>query len=445
MFASRLLGSPLIHPVILVFAVLPFQWITLGKVGGFALTLPYASVLLLIAATLLSPRVMTVAASLLPRVAIWLVPYAFYLLILILMLHGSKAQGSPVRQVFYIVGFVGLGAWLAAARDVGRIARWAGAVSIVTFLLGTEILARGIGLSWATAITRFVTAGDLDFVIYKFFRAVFNALGDGEITVAASQKNTLAVTLLVSLQMFRAGRAPDRPDRVGLVVTGLVFFVLLMLNTRSVMLVAILSLPLLSVLTTLRARRHNLTEMILKATAAILVVAGLLVLLTSENSLVSMVERRFSFDDSSTGGRLTQYAWALQRIEQDFLTGSGYAEINGLPVHNIFLGAFMHAGLPAFLLVGVFYLGILISWLRFAIRIVLSPESWVLPMRAEWVALLPLVPLSRVWLAGDAGHPAIAEWVALACFFGLLLANQRQAVLAQTAEPGYSGHPVRLA
>ncbi len=440
--APRAERFPLLHPAVILFALLPFQWIVVGSVAGFTLKLPYLAVLAALPAALLVPRARGAALALAARHAHVLLPYLFYLLILLVALWGSKAQGMPIRQVFFIAGFVGVAAWLNAASDIGGVARRGGALAILCFLVATEVMARGIGLSWWTAVSRFVTAGDLNFVVYGFFRAIFNAPETGgEPAIAASAKNALAVVLLVALQMFRAGRAPGRTDWAGMLLTALVFFVLLMLNTRSVLVVAILGLPLVALLSALRAAHHNPAALVLKATAAVLLATGAAMLATSGTALVDAVGGRFTFDDSSTGARFEQYAWAVERIERNFLTGSGYAEIDGQPVHNLFLGAFMHAGLAAFLLVLVFYAGLFLAWLGFMARIVVQPGAWVLPMRAEWVALLPTVPLFRMWIAGDAGHPALAEWIALGCFCGLVLANRRQA--AQRGEPSGDAAPRR--
>jgi hypothetical protein len=59
-----------------------------------------------------------------------------------------------------------------------------------------------------------------------------------------------------------------------------------------------------------------------------------------------------------------------------------------------------------------------------------------LPMRAEWVAVMPLLPLFRVWVAGDAGHPDFASWIAIFAFVAVVHANRKE-------RSGFRGSDVR--
>jgi len=137
-----------------------------------------------------------------------------------------------------------------------------------------------------------------------------------------------------------------------------------------------------------------------------------------------MIGERFSFADDSSGNRLGQYAWALARIEENPLWGSGLGTFKGQPVHNLFLGAWMHAGIFAFVLVVFAYLSIVVGWFLFVVRAVTQKGYWVLAVRAEWIAVLPIVPLFRVWISGDSGHPSFVEWTALFAFYSLILTNR---------------------
>lgn len=432
-----------LNPVVLLFVLAPFQWITVTQAGGFDMRLPYLATLLGIGLGVLSPRTLTAGVQLIRRNAPWLLTYAMYLLILLVAVQASKAASMPIRQVFFLGGFVMVGAWLAASPRLDRLVRVAGGLGLASFFIGIEVIARGIGLSWFDAIQRFVTAGDLNFVIYGFFRAIFNAQADGgDAFVAASQKNMLAATLLLTLQMFRAGHArAGQPDRAGWMLTVLVVFVLLMLNSRTVLLLTGLSLCLVWALGTARGAGRRVAGVILQSMLAVALLTGLVAVLFSDSAAVQVVGERFSFEDASTSARYNQYVWALQRIETHFLTGSGYAELDGQPVHNLFLGAFMHAGLPAFLLVTASYLGLFAMWLSFVWRIALKPRFWVLPLRPEWVAALPVLPLFQVWVAGDAGHPGFVQWAAFGCFAGIVMANARAArrTVQMTWAPGRAG------
>ena len=436
----------LLHPVALCLAVMPFQWLSVAGSAEGKLKLPYLVILVLLLSVLINPRAIMGCVMVVRRTALILVPYGFYLLILILALYGSLGQMIPFRQVFFVAAFVALAGYLAILPRPGDLFRYGAGMSLFLFVVVIEVLARKSGLSWTTAIPYFLTTGDLDYVIYSFFRTVFNALNpDGETTVAAAAKNSLAVAVFVAGVLFRAGHAGPAQDRKGWAITLLALFFILMLNTRSVLLVALASLPLVSFLRLARGDAVSLAGVFAKSVLAITFASLVLLFLTSDSGLLDTLQRRFDFSDNSTGSRFQQYGWAMQNIEHNLLTGIGYAEIDGHPVHNLFLGAWMHAGIMAFLLVCVFYVGIIVAWLRFIAGLVRRPDHWILPVRSEWVAVLPMLPLFRVWLSGDAGHLFLGEWLALAAFFGALTANQVWRRMAEgSALPTRPAQPVRL-
>ncbi|TFL16375.1 O-antigen ligase family protein [Jannaschia formosa] len=415
----------LLHPAVLIMACLPLQWIELTRLGGFDIVLPYLAILFALAAIAISDAKLARGTALVRDATPFLLPYVFYLLIIMVALYGSLAQSTPVRQIFFILSGLAFGTVLIASQNLGRLLRAAGVAAPVVFVIITEVIARDLGTSWVEALTRFFTSGDLGFVTYSFFRGIFNAQFDtDELVIAAAEKNSVAVALLVAMQLFAAGRVPGEKDRSGFAMLLVFFVLLLMLNARSVLLVAIVSVLLAALISALRARRISLLGAFAMTFAAIGGVATLAVVATSDSAIVSTLKERFAFSDHSTDARLGQYSWAISRINESLLLGGGYAELHGQPVHNLFLGAFMHAGLFAFLLVVGAYLALVALWIWFCARLVVHPDQWSLPIRAEWVAALPLLPLFRVWVAGGAGHPALGEWIALMTF-GALLALDR--------------------
>jgi O-antigen ligase len=150
---------------------------------------------------------------------------------------------------------------------------------------------------------------------------------------------------------------------------------------------------------------------------------------------------RFSFEDQSTASRVQQYEAAVVKIKEHPLIGNGYFELDGKPIHNLFLSSWVHAGLAAFVLVLAFYLALLGRWLSILLTVITYPERWVIPIAFEWIAPLPILPLFRVWLSGDGGHLFLGEWLALSAFLGIVLANdlkrrslaRRLAVAVRTA------------
>ncbi len=411
---------PLLHPVTWYFLALPFQWVP----GPAGINVPYIFLMLAMAALCLSPAAIIAATRALNWSWLWLVPYLVYLGILFIALQGSGQQGMATRQVLFIAGFVTVAAWLAAASNPARLIRWWGGGAILSFLLVSEWTARGLGLSWGDAFVRFYMGGDLNFIMYGFLREIFDAAAPmRESGVPASQKNMISALLFVGLLLFRAGHAGSGRDLLGLGMTFLIIAILIMLNTRTVLVALLLGFLLIWMIRFANQAQFSLGGALLRVFLVLFAGLALVALLGSEKPMVETLSARLAFDDGSTGARMSQYTWALMRIEQAFLTGSGYAELSNQPVHNIFLGAFMHAGLFAFLLVLTFYGVTAALWLGFVHRLIWDPGHWVLPLRAEWVAVLPLQPLIRMWFSGDAGHHSVVEWTAMGVFAGLLLTN----------------------
>jgi hypothetical protein len=157
--------------------------------------------------------------------------------------------------------------------------------------------------------------------------------------------------VFTSCILFRAGHRTARRDTTRKIVSILTFGLLVMLNTRSVLLMVLMvlmSLPLVAVIALSRRGGITVAGCVGTITATAICVMGVSIILTSENALMSTLIDRFSFDDASTGSRFDQLGWAFSRIEGAIWTGSGYAEIDGHPVHNLFVAAWMHTGLLAF-------------------------------------------------------------------------------------------------
>src|SRR6185295_15297235 len=85
----------------------------------------------------------------------------------------------------------------------------------------------------------------LQFVIYKFFRPIFNSLDrTADATIVASQKNAIAVCVLTAGLLFRSAYRKSHSDFIGMAVLGAALVLLLLLNTRSVLIVAGVSIVL---------------------------------------------------------------------------------------------------------------------------------------------------------------------------------------------------------
>jgi hypothetical protein len=426
--------------MVVTIATLPLTWIPLATLAGFDLLLPYGVSLALGGLLLLAPGQLAIALRYLPpAMVVWLSAWLAYLVVLQFSLSGGETKGIVIRQVFFLTCGMTCGLGIVALRADGRTLRRGGLLAIVGFAGVSEVLAWQLGLSWVTVIGTLASTGNLDFVFYQFLKEMFELVLPLGKEAQASDKNMVSVALLTALILFRAGWRRLEPDAFGQVVTLATLGLLVVLNTRSVLLMAVVLLPLAAWIGVVRDGIRDTGRFILRTMVLVGMATAGVVLLTLATGGEPVMGGRFAFDDNSTLNRFGQYAWAMQRIEASPWTGSGLGEFRGQPVHNLFLGAWMHAGFMAFVLVLIAYLAMLAGWLSFVLRVATQASYWVLPIRAEWVAVLPIMPLFRVWIAGDAGHPSFVEWTALCCFSALIVANR-------AAKAGYlrSTDPVRV-
>lgn len=434
----------LFNPLTIMLATVCIQWIVVAQVGSFEVRIPYVALALVVLYTAASPRRLGTVLAYIRQNAIWVLPLFLYLVLLTAILWGSKGQNIAPRQLFYLVGGISFAACIATVRHLGKVLRVGAAVGLLLFVSTVEVLARHIGLSWLDAIVEFFRSGNLDFVMYDFLRAVFNSQAPSyDLTYSSSLKNDVAICLLVLALAYRSGSPSGQRDIAGMVFMGCSAVLLVMLNTRSVLIAAAGSVFLASVLGSRMRPVKNIVPLLIKMAGVAAVVTLAVGMTGPDLALSETLNDRFSFDDGSTAGRIEMYQVAWLRIGAHPLAGSGYYEVNNAPIHNLFLGAWMHAGVAAFLLVVVAYLCIVLFWTRFVVMLVKSPERWVLPLSAEWIAPLPIMPLIRVWLSGDAGHFTLGEWIAMSAFFGCSLANTlRRQRMARARRKNITQHSI---
>ena len=409
---------------VLCLSAVPLTWIPLISVGGFDLKLPYVAAILLGLVLCLHPaRFALGLGRVLPLMALALLPYAFYLLVLAAHVSGGETYGIVPRQVLFLLCGLTVATAIAAMGPDQRAVRLGALAAILGFVAVTEVFARRVGLSWFEAVTHFLRSGDFGFIFYNFLREIFIVAAPRADQVVASEKNLIAVGLFTMLLLYRAAHARRGPDWAGGAMTLGVLGILVLLNTRSVLLMAAVALPLAAWLGAMRSGVANLHDFLFKTLLAVAAMAVLLLILTRDSAAVAQIGDRFSFDDASSGSRVAQYSWAIAQINADPLTGRGLQPYGDQLVHNLFLGAWLHAGLGGFLLVSAAFTALVAFWAVFCLRVIAQPGAWVLPVRPEWVAVLPLLPMFRVWIAGDAGHPGFGEWIALGAFAGMIAAN----------------------
>ncbi|WP_310467435.1 hypothetical protein [Sphingomonas sp.] len=414
--------AAIFNPATILLATLCVHWVAFGSSGPLAIKLPYLALGLVILFAASGPRKLAACAKFVRDNALWLVPFAVYLALTSIVLRGSPVEGMAPRQIFFLVGTVAFAGCIATSRRLPHIFRIGAVVGLAVFVAAMELLARKIGLSWADAVSRFL-AGDFNFVMFSFFRGVFNALDPtGDVTLSASTKNATAVSLLVLALLFRGGSANPPRDIAGIAFLGFAMALLIMLNTRSVLIVAGLSMVMATGIGALIRPVHNFPLFVLKFGALLLILITIVMILPTEGASDAL-STRFTFDDYSAASRVEQFQLALAQIEKEPVTGTGYFEVDGHVIHNLFLAAWVHAGIGAFVLVVLFYVALIARWVMLIAAVAARPDRWVIPIAFEWIAPLPILPLFRVWLSGDAGHPFLGEWIAVGAFLGCVVAN----------------------
>jgi hypothetical protein len=360
------------------------------------------------------------------RTAPWFLAYVVYLLFLVPALSGTQATGLLMKQALFVTGFLCIATYFSRVDDPSRSLRLGGIAGLLIYLAFTEFSAFVIGKSMLGAVAEFLTTGSYKALIYGFFRPVFNSLESGaDLAFVASLTNSIAVSLLVLALCFRTGYRKSGLDVLGTGVMVVVLLFGLLLNSRSVVLAGIACMAFSFLFRLAAVRKVSLLELLYWCIAGLGATAALVAITMRDSSALDSILTAFTFEDNSAESRLNQFSWAFGLIEDSIFFGHGYVETDtGLPIHNLFLSSWAYTGLGGFLVVIVFYLGLLATWLRWLWMVVTIPRYWKLSVRAEWVAVLPILPLFRVWISGAGGLPAYGEWIALAVFVGLVMRNE---------------------
>jgi hypothetical protein len=425
--------------MLLCLSLLAIYWIRVAQLGGFSVKAYHLGMLAVMIATAASLSGISSAVRVVAFCSAWFLPYCLYLLFLYPAVIGSPGMGILVRQLFSLAAFVGVAAFLSRSADPAKILRRGALCGLVLFMIFTEYSAHRIGKSLIGAITDFLSSGSFQALIYKFFRPVFNSLEDtNDLVFGASIGNVIAVAMIVLALCFRIGWRKPGLDLLGSAAIAAALILALLLDSRSVVLGGVVCLCCASVARLGINRAISLGGMFRWCT---IVIAGALLLLMvtlRSTAALDSVLSSFEFTDKSAESRMGQYSWALSLINDNPVWGHGYRlSDDGYPIHNLFLSSWAYVGLVGFVLTAIFYCCFSWIWIRTTISILVRPECWVLAGRPEWVLVLPILPLFRVWVSGGGGHPAYGEWFALAVFVGLVLRNELAAAESRVRPDEY--------
>jgi O-Antigen ligase len=435
----------LLNPLTLLLAVSCLQWVYVAQIGTITVLVTYVALALVLLSTAVTRRRVKATFLYLRKNLAWLGPVLIYLIIMTLVLWGSKAQNFSPRQILYALGGIGASVAIITSRRPAQLFRVGAGLGILIFFIAVEFLARRVGLSWADAAREMFQRGNLNFVVYSFLNSVFNSVdptsGD---SFGGSTKNDVANALLMLALVFRAGSSRPHKDLVGMVVLSGCLVLLVMLNDRSVIIAAAASVLIATGVSAFVRPVSSLPILFAKLAAVLAMMITAVASLTARSGFFAEMNDRFSFNDKSTNARLGQYHGAVEMIGRHPITGNGFFTVNGFAVHDVFLYAWGYGGVIAFLLVVMFYVAVLWRWISFLFAVNRNPQSWVLPLGVEWIAPLPFVPLFRMWLSGEGGIMKFGEWMALSVFFGCLAANELcRRALRQAGQPVRSPRVVR--
>ena len=351
----------LFNPITLLLASLCAEWFAVAEAGPFTIKLPFVALFIVIVFALSSARRINACLMFARHNVAWIVPFLVYLLLLSAALYGSPAQNTVPRQFFYFVGALALAGTLSVTPRFKTVCRLGAGLSIVVFLGVVEIAAHRLGLSWVDAVGQFVTSGDLHFVVFTFLKTVFSSLNSNDVNLATSVKNAIAVCILVSALIFRSASSKPSRDLLGMLHMSVAIGLMILLNTRSVLIAGGAGILLAIVIRFIINPGRGAAILGVKALTAVAAIIMVISFMDSA-AVTGLMADRFSFEDTSAEARVEQYQVALDRIEQHPWMGSGYYLVDGYPVHNLFLSAWMNAGLGAFLAALAFYLVLVAKW-----------------------------------------------------------------------------------
>jgi hypothetical protein len=402
---------------------LAVEWVSLGRFAGGTLKVFHVGAGLFVVACALHRGVRSGVRPFL-RSARWLYgPWLLFLFIVGLfgLVHANPYFPRPelLRQAGYGLTSIAVGAYFAtgAALDHRRVLRWAAAAVSATVVLGLGYSAAKGGTNPLTLLADALRAGDPD-VLSRLFRVAFRSQGLEEANVNLRHK-VFAAVLIGCYVALATGAAQGREGRrrlspaLGASITGAGALVVVSLS-RSLALALGLCLAIVAVRMVLRGRARPRHAALLGLSLAVIVVAF-------ASPVGGLLESRFVEETGSYASRADAAADSVALLSSTALTGAGAEAVERSP-HNLLLDAWLSGGVLAFALAATWALAFVRIWAREARRYVLSQAGWVLPVSHVAVIGLGLLPLVRLFTAGQGWH--LTEWVAVGIVAGLVCADR---------------------
>jgi hypothetical protein len=427
-------------PVVLALMVVPIIWPSLLRVGPVTLEPYHIALLALVGATVLQPRYLLMTFNIIKDNIVFFAAFAVYVLFLSLSythsLESSALKALIFKQLAFIVFATCVAARVAAMPNAGLTLYVGGIASLVSLFVIMEISARAGNVGLFDALVSFGKTGDYKAWVYKFLKPALGAFSQqtvgSTIDFAASRKNNVASGILVCFVCYIVGQkyrsSIMNANIVHYAIISIFTASMIMMLSRSVILSFVLALVPIIAVKIIKGRDPLVLAGVFAAATSVM-----LVYLIVPQGIIDGLEARFFEDTTSFESRLSSYSEAFHVIENNIIFGIGLGEeIDEHTVHNIFLYAWLQAGVFAFLAAFVFWSALFFRVVRHLWQLLME-NRWTserdITLHA-WIAAIPIMALLRVWVSGG-GNLNFAAWFSIGVFLGLLYRHDGEQVATE--------------
>lgn len=396
--------------IFFTFALGPLQWITLLDVG---LSLKPMHPPLFLAAAIGWARFSQgrVSAELIRAILPFVLLYIGYLSLLFLSVLWGGTLTFTVKYLIYFICALGF-MFLLATYDYDELMRvlfWGGISSSLFFVGVAALTLAANGVNLLDVVLRALITGNPAILQFVVFRNLFDAAaGDGGDAASVALRHTSLGFVYIGFMLAAATARSSLWSWAGLLFAG---SIILITVSRSLTITVILALsPLVYGL----SRKHPTTSLF--ALFGVFIAVLILPLYVDFSGFAKIIDERFS--SLSEDGRFRMYDIAVGLINDRPLLGYGsgyYDDFGGHKehqVHNLFLGAWIQAGvLSLFCAVG-FTLFLATLYFKRLAYYISDPSK---------VCLLGILvlPLFRTQISGSGGNYNLPEWICIAIVMSL--------------------------
>ena len=435
--------SPVLYVGLGLFiALLPIQWLAVGRVAGLAIKPFHLALALVVLGLLLSRSALHALAAVVARCSAFIFAFALYLSAMVVALlwtsHLGQGFSILVKGAAYFAAFLVLAASIALLPVDGlrRTTRTAVPAGLATFFLTALVVFALIGQNLVAIYVNALARGSVDELLYGIYPVLFRfgaTVSEGENVEQAGTalRNTLVGAFIVHallLWLFRGRSLPRDRIREAALTGALALAILGVLLSISRSNILALALCVLGAWT-LRVVRAGFRPHVTRVFMVLLGVCLLFGVMTAAGmweGVFRVASTRFG--NLAENPRIEMFEDAVLLIDAHPLRGAGLgSEVHlssgkDLRVHHRVLSAWLEMGLFGLVTSLAYYLALIVAWGTFVVRIVRESDFWKLDVAPEWVAVLPVLPMFRVQLSGS-GSFTLVEWFCLAVFFGLWVRN----------------------